>query len=114
MPNDIKLLIDEDTHLALAEALRSRGYDTVHVCDVERRGKEDNEQLEFAVANERTVLTFNVGDFVRLHVEYVESEHEHFGIILSSQKPIGPLLREMLAFLQSHSAEEIHNRLWFL
>lgn len=29
--DEIKLFIDEDTHLALAEAIRKRGYDAVHV-----------------------------------------------------------------------------------
>ena len=31
MAAEIKLLIDEDTHLALAGALRKRGHDAVHV-----------------------------------------------------------------------------------
>ena len=34
----------------LAEILRQRGYDAVHVLDLERTGKTDAEQLEFAVS----------------------------------------------------------------
>ena len=41
MPADIDLLIDEDAHLALAAALRRRGYDAIHVREVERLGLDD-------------------------------------------------------------------------
>ena len=44
----------------------------------------------------------------------MNGEREHSGIIVSAQKPIGRLLREMLAFLQTHSAEEVRNQLFFL
>ncbi len=45
MPSDIKLLIDEDVHLALAEALRRRGHDAIHVREVDRLGLDDESQL---------------------------------------------------------------------
>ena len=114
MPADIKLLIDEDTHLALARALRSRGYDAVHVREKERLGLDDVSQLVFAASQGRCFLTFNVGEFVGLHRQFVRAGREHFGIIVSAQKPIGQLLRETLAFLQSHSSDEIVNQLVFL
>ena len=114
MPADIKLLIDEDTHLALADALRKRGYDAIHVREVERLGLTDQEQLEYAIQEWRCLLTFNVGEFVVWHGQYVTAEREHYGIIVSARKPIGRLLREMLAFLQIHSAEEVQNQVCFL
>ena len=40
----IKLLWDEDVHLSVAIASRKRGYDVVHVQEVERKGKTDAEQ----------------------------------------------------------------------
>ena len=114
MSPDIKLLLDEDTHLALASALRSRGYDAAHVREEERLGLDDLSQLEFAVRSGRCFLTFNVGEFVILHGQFVKTGREHFGIIVSAQKSIGRLLREVLAFLQSHSSEETLNQLFFL
>lgn len=114
MPTDIKVLIDEDTHLALAKALQRRGYDAVHVREVKRLGLDDLSQLEFAVAERRCLVTFNVGEFVEWHGKFVSSGREHFGIIVSVQKPVGRMLREMLAFLQSHSAEEVQSQLFFL
>ncbi len=114
MPSDIKLLIDEDTHLALAEALRKRGYDAIHVREAGRLGRADLDQLDYAAGEGRCFMTFNMGEFVMWHGEWMRHEREHGGIVVSSQKPIGLLLRETLAFLQSHSAAEVHNQLWFL
>ncbi|MBI3414463.1 MAG: DUF5615 family PIN-like protein [Verrucomicrobia bacterium] len=114
MPADIKLLIDEDTHLALAGALRGRGYDAVHVREAERRGLDDLSQLAFAVQQGRCFLTFNVGEFVVLHGQFLRAGRGHFGVIVSAQKPVGRLLRETLAFLQSHSADETRSQLFFL
>jgi len=114
MPADIDLLIDEDTHLALAAALRRRGCDAIHVREVERLGLDDLAQLEYAVAHRRCFVTFNVGEFVVLHGRFASSGREHFGIIVSAQKPLGRMLREMLAVLQSHSADEVRSQLFFL
>jgi len=56
--------------LALAVALRKRGYDVVHVQELDRKGRTDPEQLEYAVENGRCLMSFNVKDFVILHNEY--------------------------------------------
>jgi len=114
MPGDVKVLIDEDTHLALAAALRQRGHDAIHVREAARLGLDDKDQLEFAAREGRCFLTCNVGEFVEWHSTYMSEEREHSGIIVSAQKPIGRLLREMLAFLQTHSSEEVRNQLFFL
>ena len=62
-----RILLDEDTHLALAEALRQRGFDAVHIQEIGRKGCSDPEQLDFAVQNERCIVSFNRKDFVALH-----------------------------------------------
>jgi len=59
-------------------------------------------------------VTFNVGEFVAWHGKFIHAGREHSGIIVSAQKPVGKMLREMLAFLQTHTAEEIRNQLFFL
>lgn len=114
MPADIKLLIDEDVHLALAEALRRRGHDAVHVREIERLGLDDESQLEYAAEHRRCLVTFNVGEFVVWHGDFVHDGREHSGIIVSAQQPLGRMLREMLAFLQTHSPNEVRNQLFFL
>ena len=38
----IELFLDEDVHLAVALTLRRRGYDVVHVQELNLRGKTDS------------------------------------------------------------------------
>ena len=56
------MLLDEDVRPLLAEILRQRGYDAVHILDLERTGKTDAEQLEFAASQHRAILltTFEI------------------------------------------------------
>jgi predicted nuclease of predicted toxin-antitoxin system len=63
----IRLLLDEDIHGTLAQAVCKRGFDAVHVQEINRKGYGDREQLEFAVTQGRCLVTFNVKDFVLLH-----------------------------------------------
>jgi predicted nuclease of predicted toxin-antitoxin system len=46
---ELTLLLDEDVRVLLADILRQRGYDAVHVLEVGRGGKSDPEQLAYAV-----------------------------------------------------------------
>lgn len=110
----IKLFLDEDIHLSMVLALRKRGYNVVHVQELDRRGKSDMEQLRYAVKEERCLLSFNVKDFVLLHNKYVESGEEHFGIIVSKQLPVGKTITKLLKVLRLHSHESIKNRIEFL
>ena len=57
--------------MALADALRRRGHDAVHVREVERLGLNDESQLEYASRQRRCFVTFNVGEFVVWQGEFV-------------------------------------------
>jgi hypothetical protein len=98
----------------LADALRRRGHDAIHVREVERLGRDDESQLEYAAGQRRCFVRFNVGEFVVLHGKCVHVGREHSGIIVSAQKPLGQVFREMLAFLQTHSADEVRNQSFFI
>ena len=54
---NIRLFIDEDVWNGLAAALREAGYDAVSVAESRRRGFSDKDQLAYAVAERRAVLT---------------------------------------------------------
>ncbi len=112
----IKLLLDEDVHAALAVALRKRGYDAVHISELNRKGKSDYEQLTYAVEQERCLFSFNVKDFVLLHYDYVTHEQDHFGIIVSKQLSVGQTLHKLLNILKrfSHESVKIKNHIEFL
>ena len=108
------LFLDEDVHGALAAALRKRGYDATHAVEQKRLGASDENQLAFATAEERYLMTFNVGDFVQLHNRWIAEGREHAGIIVSRQLPVGETLRRLLALLQKEDAESIRGQIRFL
>lgn len=83
----LRLFLDEEDHAALAVALRKRGHDAVHTLEEKRLGLSDESQLNFATEENRCLVTFNVGDFVRLHNRWIDEGREHAGIIASKQLP---------------------------
>ncbi len=109
-----KLYLDEDVHKKIALYLRIKGYDVVSAHEVKNQGLPDYRQLQYAISEQRAIFTFNVGDFDRLHKEYMESGKEHFGILLSKQMPFSETLKRMTQFLFTHSSKEIKNNLFWI
>lgn len=110
----IKLFLDEDVHAALSTILTKRGFDVLHAQDVERKGRPDSEQLEYASRQQRCFMSFNVKDFVLLHNKYMQQRKAHWGIIVSKQLPIGETLRRILIVLQHQSQNSLKNQIVFL
>ena len=110
----IELFLDEDVHSGLAHALRKRGYDAIHAQELERKGRSDSDQLQFAIQQERCLFTFNVKDFVILHNQHVKSKKEHWGIIVSKQLPFRDTMSKLLRLLGRTSKETMKNHLEFL
>jgi len=114
MEMKLRLFFDEDVHAPLAVALRKRGYDAVNALDAKRLGLPDESQLNFATEENRCLVTFNVGDFVRLHNRWVDEGREHAGIIVSQQLPIGESLRRLLVLLQKENCDSMRGQVRFL
>lgn len=111
----IRLYVDEDTQRhALVQAVRARGYDLITTLEARRLSQSDANQLAYATAEGRTILTFNSRDFVKLHRQYLIQGKSHSGIIVSNQLETGLLIRRLLRLLQSRSAEDMANWLEFL
>jgi len=115
----IRLLIDEDVSKGprLAAALRRRGFDAMAVQEVGRMGLFDDELLDYAAAEGRAFLTFNIKDFVRYAREWYEAGKEHPGIIVSAHltgRQFGELLRCTLNLLNILTAKEVRNTVRFL
>lgn len=110
----IALLLDEDVRRILADILRQRTYDAVHVIEVGRGGRSDLEQLEYAVSQRRAILSHNIRDYRLLHELYREQGKDHSGIIVSNQLPLRELLRRVLRCLSQRTAAEVENRLLWL
>ena len=110
----MKLLLDAMYTPAIAQQLRSRGHDVVAA-----KARPDLADLDdpplFAAAQveERTVVTENVPDFLRLDDLYRQQGRGHDGLILTtdrrfdrgSDRHIGQLVRALDAFLRTQEAE---------
>lgn len=109
-----RFLTDEDVFADIAVGLRDRGFDAVSVPEAGRLSEDDLSQLQWAADQNRIVVTFNVGDFVRLHGEWLRSGQSHAGLVVSEQRPLGETLRRLLNLATSLSAEQMRDRLEFL
>ncbi len=107
----LKYLLDEDTPLKCAAALRKRGIDAMHIDEANRT---DDEQLEFTISEQRCIVTFNVADFVSLYSKYIETEKKHFGIIVSKQINLNELYYRLIVFYDKYSFDDLINNIHFL
>ncbi len=108
------IYLDEDVYFGLARGLRRRGFDVLTTVEAGRMGTTDEEQLLFAASNERAIFTFNRGDFVQLHTEFLSRGDSHYGIIVSRQLPVGTVVKGLCALLSSYSQESLRNQLLWL
>jgi predicted nuclease of predicted toxin-antitoxin system len=108
--NAPRLFTDEDVYAAVAPALRKAGLDALSTPETGRRGQSDEAQLAYAAGERRVLVTFNVAHFAGLHAAWLH----HAGIVVSSQRPIGDLLRRILHLAATLSAEAMQDRLEYL
>ncbi len=113
----IRLYLDEDSmDQALVQALRARNVDVITALEAWMIEREDAEHLDYATEQGRVLCSFNVGDFYRLHRDYLAQGKPHAGIILMRQKyySIGEQMRRILKLMASTSAAEMKNWVEFL
>lgn len=110
----IRLLLDEDVWPGLATALQEAGYDAISVHEINRTGFSDEDQLIFAIATNRVVITHNIRDFASLAQQYAKQQLSHPGIIVARQFEKGALIRRTVALLSSLTVEKIQNTLRFV
>ncbi|MEM1326034.1 MAG: DUF5615 family PIN-like protein [Bacteroidota bacterium] len=74
------LLADENFPFPVVEFLREYGWDVLTILEADLAGQAfpDEGVMAFAIQEERTILTLNRKDFVRLH-RIITS---HFGIVV--------------------------------
>ncbi len=106
----VRLYFDRHIMKRLAADLRGRGYDVLTTEEAGQDTASDEEQLSFATAKSRTILTFNIRDFAPLHEQWHAAGRPHAGIIVSRQlgsRQFGLLLERMLRLLNHFTAEEM-------
>ncbi|MDI6772765.1 MAG: DUF5615 family PIN-like protein [bacterium] len=78
-----RLLLDVHFSRAVADALRTRGFDVVAAQDdAWLRSRSDEHLLAAAAEQRRAVVTYNIDDFVTLARAWAMGERGHFGIVL--------------------------------
>lgn len=113
----IRLYIDEDAmDDDLVQALRLRGVDVQTALEAGMINRPDDQHLAYASAAGRALYTFNVGDFINLHSEYMASGKTHAGIIFGDQQrySVGEQMRRLLRIITLRSAEAMMNSYEFL
>jgi hypothetical protein len=110
----IRLYLDEDVHKRLAVALRLRQFDVISVHEWGRQGLSDKEQLVLAAQSGRALFTYNIADYLKLHLDWHARGETHAGIILSDQLSLSETLRRLLRLLNHVTADEILGQAYWL
>ena len=76
----LKLYTDGHIAHAIVTQLRQKGLDVVRCEDVGLKDAADEEHLEYATREERTIVSHDA-DFIRLHNERHEQGKKHFSVI---------------------------------
>jgi predicted nuclease of predicted toxin-antitoxin system len=78
----VRYLLDEDLSPRVAEIARAAGLDVESVHEIDRRGFSDELQLEYAASRQRTMVTRNRDDFIRLTVDSFRAGTPHWGVLI--------------------------------
>ena len=86
----LALLLDEDLSPRVAEGLRRRGVDAVSVHEIDRANRRvpDEQQLAFATAEGRVLVTYNRADYQALDAQWRLGGREHAGILWCGERSI--------------------------
>lgn len=113
----IRYFFDEHLPTSAAVALRARGIDVVRVPEVGRLGFLDIEQLRFATAVSRTIVT-NDADYLELAVHMLAVGETFAGIAFCPrakyQANVGGLVRALTGLHARATADEMLNHLEYL
>lgn len=115
--SQIGLYMDEDMmpH-SLVQAMKIRGVNVTTVLEQMRESISDEEQLRWATTQNRVICTANVADFVQLHIQFLEADEPHAGVLIIPQQQysIGECLRGIMKFISSQNSEEVVSQIYFL
>lgn len=111
MPAPIRFHLDEHIDPAIANGLRRRGIDVTTTADAGLQGTTDEEQLAFAHA-ERRIMVTDDDDYLRLHQRSIPRG----GIAYCRQqtRSIGEILRALVLIWAVLTPAEMENHVEFL
>jgi len=101
----VKLYLDEDISPKVSEILRKKGIDAVSAHETGKLEASDAEQLAFAAAGERAMVTRNRDDFITLTVQFFEALKPHKGLIIVPHTIPGSEFSKLAALLAKFSKQ---------
>lgn len=99
----MKLYLDEDISPKVSEILRKRGIDAVSAHEAGMLEASDEEQLTFAAADDRVMVTRNRDDFIALTVQFFHDLKPHKGLIIVPHTIPGSEFSKLATLLASFS-----------
>ena len=106
--------LDENVSSLIAALLRNRNIEAWTTLEAGLIAASDPEQLAFATANQRVLLTHNRNDFLELHEQYLRESRPHCGIVIARKHPSHETTRRLLALADVLTADEFENQLLFV
>jgi predicted nuclease of predicted toxin-antitoxin system len=109
----IRIHLDENVDVRLADALNQRGYDATTALGQGWLHLSDEDQLRHATAIGRAIVSHDFDDFPRIHAEFLQRGEGHEGIILVPVRSLSELLTRISRHLDQHSPGEQRNNLFW-
>lgn len=111
----IRLYLDEDVSVLVAQLLRPHGFEVLTTLDAHNLGSSDAVQLRYAAEHHWTLLTHNRIDYERLQVEGLRDQRPHAGILIANRRASDfDFARRIMTVLNRFTPEEIANHLLYL
>ena len=101
----MKLYLDEDISPKVSEILRKKGMDAVSAHETGMLEASDDEQLSFAGAEGRVMVTRNRDDFITLTVQFFDDLKPHNGLIIVPHSILGSHFRKLATLLMKFSKD---------
>jgi len=101
----VKLYLDEDISPKVSEILRKKGMDAASAHETGMLEASDEEQLAFAAADGRAMVTRNRDDFITLTVQFFEGLKPHKGVIIVPHTIPGSEFSKLAALVMKYSKD---------
>lgn len=111
MPRTIRFHLDENSTGAIADGLRRLGIDVTTTPEAGLLGAADEDQLAYALARGRMVLTHDK-DLLRLHAAGVS--HAGIAFCRKDARTIGEIVQALALIWDIYDPDEMANHVEFL
>lgn len=101
-------------NVLVADLLNARGFDALTVRDAGQLQASDEEQLAYAVQQQRAFVTHNRGDFEALIQTYFETGQKHYRVILAVRRSPQEIAQRLLVILNQVTADEMENQVRYI